>query len=218
MPIVQPYKEEPRYPGSTKIAGMIDKPFLVKWANKLGKKGIDVDEYTETTARLGTLIHNTVEVFINEGLTKMEEYLNGLFMSYTVNELHCALVGVNKFIEWFSTNDVQPIFTENKFISENYKYCGVLDFYCVLNGKFTIVDFKTSKSITNEQLLQLSSYQPLIEENGLRVDQVMILNIPRDKNIEFSSKIMLKEEQQLYFEIFKRLLDVYYIKYDLDWE
>ena len=212
MPIINPYKSSAKYPGSTKIAGMLDKPYLVKWANSLGKENIDVDEYVKETAKVGTLIHNLIEAFVMN-----EEVEQEIFKDFDDNEIKNAYNGLNKFKVWFNLHKIEPIFCEKKFISETYKYVGIIDFYCKFDDKYTIIDFKTSKSISEEHLLQLSSYYQLLKENELEVDQVMILNIPRDENIEFCSRTLLKEEQKMYFDIFKKLLDIYYIKFDLDW-
>lgn len=74
------------------------------------------------------------------------------------------------------------------FVSERYKYGGTLDFYCKVDGKFTLVDFKSGKGIFNEHFLQVSSYANLLTENKYKVEQIMILNIGRNENEPFDHK------------------------------
>lgn len=197
-------KDGTHVPGATTIAGMLDKPFLVKWANKLGKQGIDVTEYVTATAKKGTLIHEIVESHI---LHKEIDLSN-----FTDAEIHEAEKAFYKYLEWEKLHEVEKIEIELGLVSEEYKYCGIIDFYCKLDGKYTIVDFKTSKSISNEHFLQVSSYVQLLKENNYPVDQIMVLNIPRDDTIDFKTEYMKLESCEVYFEMFKNLLNVYYLK------
>ena len=46
----------------------------------------------------------------------------------------------------------------------------------------------------------------------------MILNIPRDDTIEFKAEYMQLDTAAYYWEIFKNLVNVYYVKKDLGWK
>lgn len=199
-----------RVPGATTISGMLDKPFLVKWANKLGKQGIDVTEYTATAAKQGTLIHSICE----SHFTKTEVDLS----KYSDEEIVRAENSFFKLLPFEKDHTIETQFCEKAFVSEEHKFCGIVDAYCIIDGKYTVVDFKTSKSISKEQILQVSSYIPLMRENGYQVDQLLILCMSKEDNIPFAYKFVSEEESRPYFEIFKRLLDVYWIKKELGWE
>ena len=67
-------KDGTRVPGATTICGLLDKPFLVKWANNLGKQGIDVTEYTTSAALLGTLIHSIIESHVTKEAVDLTDY------------------------------------------------------------------------------------------------------------------------------------------------
>lgn len=128
-----------------------------------------------------------------------------------------AEVGFKKYLEWEKQHKVEPIFNEKGFVSEKYKYGGTLDFYCKIDGKYTLVDFKSGKGIFNEHFLQVSSYANLLTENKHKVEQIMILNIGRNEDEPFQHKEIPMPTVRKYFKMFKALLQVYYIKRDLEW-
>ena len=102
-------------------------------------------------------------------------------------------------------------------MSEKYRYGGTLDFYCKVDGKLTLIDFKSGKGIFNEHFLQTSSYANLLTENKYKVQQIMILNIGRNEDEPFQHREIPMKTAKKYFEMFKALLKVYYIKKDLEW-
>ena len=51
-------KEGKRLPGTTTILGILNKPLLVNWANNLGLQGINVRDYVDDKADIGTLVHD----------------------------------------------------------------------------------------------------------------------------------------------------------------
>ncbi len=196
-------------PGATTITGLLNKPALVKWANNLGLQGIDSTKYVDKAANVGTLIHALVEGHITGKPVDTSDY--------TALEIELAQNGFYKYLDWEKQHKVEPIFNEEKFVSEKYKYGGTLDFYCKVDGKYTLVDFKSGKGIFNEHFLQVSGYANLLKENGHRVDQIMILNIGRNEDEPFQHREIPTTTYRKYFDMFKHLLKVYYIKKELEW-
>ena len=196
-------------PGATTITGLLNKPALVKWANNLGLQGIDSTKYVDKAAAVGTLIHALVEAHITGKKADLSDN--------TPLEIEMAEVGFKKYLEWEKQHKVEPIFNEKGFVSEKYKYGGTLDFYCKIDGKYTLVDFKSGKGIFNEHFLQVSSYANLLTENKHKVEQIMILNIGRNEDEPFQHKEIPMPTVRKYFKMFKSLLHVYYIKRDLEW-
>ncbi|MCX4363496.1 MAG: hypothetical protein OSJ74_08960 [Clostridia bacterium] len=197
-------------PGATTVTGLLNKPALVKWANNLGLQGIDSSKYVDKAARVGTLIHALVEAHITGKKADLSDY--------TDLEKEMADVGFKKYLDWEKQHKVEPIFNEKQFVSEKYKYGGTLDFYCKVDGKLTLIDFKSGKGIFNEHFLQVSSYANLLTENKYKVEQIMILNIGRNEDEPFDHKEIKPTTIKKYFKMFRCLLDVYYIKKDLEWK
>ncbi len=196
-------------PGATTVTGLLNKPALVVWANRLGLEGIDSSKYVDKAARIGTLIHAMVEAHITN--TELDT------SDYTQMEIEIAENGYFKYLDWEKQHKVEPIFNEKGFVSEKHKYGGTLDFYCKLDGKYTLIDFKSCKAIYDEQFCQVSAYGNLLRENKFKVQQVIILRIGRDEDEGFEEKVILPKAEKLYFKVFKYLLGVYYTKKVIGW-
>lgn len=187
----------------------MNKPALVKWANNLGLQGIDSTKYVDKAANVGTLIHALVEGHITGKTVDTSDF--------TALEIELAQNGFYKYLDWEKQHKVEPIFNEKQFVSEKYRYGGTLDFYCKVDGKYTLVDFKSGKGIFNEHFLQVSGYANLLKENKYRVDQIMILNIGRNEDEPFQHREIPPTTYKKYFDMFKALVKVYYIKKELEW-
>ena len=48
----------------TKLIDLLDKPALVGWANKLGLKGLSLNEYSCRVKSEGTNKHNDIELYL----------------------------------------------------------------------------------------------------------------------------------------------------------
>lgn len=194
-------------PGATRITGQMDKSdWLAPWANRLGLKGIDSVKYTADAARRGDLIHTILESYV------LNEEVELNMEVYSEEDINNSIPHLDFYKEWDSKHTVEPIWCEHSLVSEKYKYGGRIDFYAIVDGKYTIIDFKTSKAISEENYLQLSSYVKLFEENGLSVDQAMIINVGKNKEDKFIEGIKTKEELNTFFELFEALVNVYWIK------
>ena len=202
-------KDGTKVPGSTTICKLLDKPYLIKWANNMGLKGINTDEYVEKTARIGTLIH----MMIYSHITKTEIVLD----EYSDEEITQAEKCLYKYLDWEKQHNIELIFAETPLISEKYKFVGIVDCYCMLDGKYTIIDFKSSKQISKDQILQVSSYIPLLEEHNYPVDQILLLTIGKDESTPFGYELINKYNTGDYFEIFKCLLNIYWLKKQMKW-
>jgi len=206
-------KDGTRVPGATTIVGILDKPFLVPWANKLGMQKIDVQEYTQKQALLGTLMHEILESHI----LRESVVLGSQYSDDDIDKI--AKLFQELYLPWEANHKLEPIFIEKELVSEVYKYGGIIDMYCILDGKKTLVDFKTSKQISKEQLLQLSSYYQLLTENGYEVEQMMILDVPKfqDKKLQ-THYLDIEVDVPKYFKLFKDLVNVYYDMKEIGFE
>jgi len=189
-------------PGATTVLGILAKPALVKWANNLGLQGIDSTKYVDKLATIGTLAHLMVE-----------NYLTGTepdYTSYSPEEIGKAENSLLKFLDWEKQYDIKMIFNEKPLISELYGFGGTIDCYAEINGKKALLDFKTSKAIYDEHIIQLAAYKQLLIENGFEVDEVRVLRIGRTEEEGFEER----RETNLtkHWELFKHLIEVYKLK------
>ena len=88
------------------------------------------------------------------------------------------------------------------------------------NGFYKYLDWEKQhkvEPIFNEHFLQVSGYANLLKENKYRVDQIMILNIGRNEDEPFQHREIPPTTYKKYFDMFKALVKVYYIKKELEW-
>ncbi len=173
-------KDNTIVPGVTTITGILNKPALVKWANNLGLQGIDSAKYVDDKAEIGKCAHYMIEQYLKNEKLDLSDY--------TPNQLDTAENAVLKFYEWKKHQDFRVIESELKLVSEEHRFGGQCDIYCVLNGKNTLIDLKTSKGIFPEMFTQVSAYQQLLIENGFPCEDVRILRIGRDESEGFDDR------------------------------
>ena len=197
-----------RIPGATTITGLLNKPYLIKWANNLGLEGIDSSKYTDEAASIGTLAHALIQAHLQG-----EELDTSMFSSLQID---LAENSVLSYYEWEKRHTVEPLICEIPMVSEAMRFGGTVDWYCKLDGKPTLVDFKTGKAIYEEYFVQTSAYKAILEEHGYPVEEVKILRVGRDETEGFEERTI--KDTRKYFEIFKSLLNIYYLKKELGWK
>lgn len=200
-----------RVPSATTVMGLLNKPFLITWANNLGLEGINSSEYRDEAADIGTLAHAMIQAHLSGSEVDFE--------NYSPMQLSLAENAVIKYYEWEKGRKLEPILVEGKLVSEQFKYGGTVDLYCKLDGVYTLVDFKSGKALYNEHFGQLAAYKSLLEEAGHKVDAVHILRVGRDETEGFEERTFKGDDiaLQKHFEIFKHLLGVYCLKKELGW-
>jgi len=156
-----------RVPGVTTILGILNKPALIKWANKMGLQGIDTTNYVNEKADIGTCCHEMIECDLKE--LEFEGY------EYSQFVLEQAETGYLKWLEWKNGKDISIIGSEMVLVSDEHRFGGTC-------GVRTLIDIKTSASgIYPEMKHQTAGgYRILLEENGYPVEQVIILRISCD--------------------------------------
>lgn len=220
--IVYKMKDGTRVPGTTTITGLLNKPQLVSWANKLGLEGIDSSKYVDEAAAIGTLAHAMVQAHLQKEEIDYDQY--------SKLQIDLAENSLISFFEWKKRHEIEvfrvenkvdgryqeEIYVEKQMVSDKMKYGGTIDCYCLLDGVPTLLDFKTGKAVYDEYFVQLAAYAELLRENGLPVRECRILRIGRDETEGFEERTVKDTEK--YFEIFKNLLNVYYLKKELGWK
>jgi hypothetical protein len=196
-----------RVPGVTTVGGVLNKPALVPWANRIGLQGIEVGKYVDALAGVGTLSHKRVECeFTGETVDTSE---------YSQKDIDLSDNAMISFYDWQKRHTITEVKNELILVSEMYGYGGTIDIYCVLDGERTLLDIKTGKAIYPDMRMQVSAYAILLNENGYPVDEVRILRIGREENEGFDDSIVRKVYD--YFEIFKHCLEIYKMKRNLNW-
>ena len=93
------------------------------------------------------------------------EYLfnEGINFNIPTKDLSFIKNNLNSFKSFLEEHNLNPIWGERSFSTETYG--GTIDLYCELEGKKTIIDFKTSKKFYSSHFIQLGAYIQLLESN-----------------------------------------------------
>ena len=198
-----------RVPSVTTILDIVNKPYLVKWANNMGLQGINIADNKDHITGIGTLLHARIEGVLNN-----EEVDDSMF-SETQKEI--ADKCFTKFALWHSEHRIETIATELSMAS--YQYGGTMDAILIVDGKPTILDWKTSKQIDPEYFAQLAAYNQLVKQNILgedigdipTIEQVAVLDVPKEGNDWEYSVVNVKSETFAnainYFEFARKLYE-----------
>lgn len=132
------------------------------------KEAIDVAHETRhgiltTAGALGTKQH-----------TNAYNLINGLEVGVSPEED----AYYRAFFNWYKEHDVRPLMMEKLLWDEVDQFAGRFDFYGYVDGKLTLMDFKTNNNVHPKMGLQLAGYKHLLEVNQFEVpEQTLILHI-----------------------------------------
>jgi len=217
-----------RLPGVTTVIGILNKPLLVPWANRIGLQGINVQDYVSDKADIGTLVHEMMEVdlknlkaklYPDQGIEfnevdenhvplKIKGYFTGL-------QLEIAKNSFKKYLEWKKQHTIVPIILEEGMVSEKYQYGGTIDNYSLIDGVLTLLDYKTCKGLYSEHFIQVSAYRQPLREHGHKVKQCAILRVGRDEMEGFEYVPISTKKLALCWKVFKHCLAIYQLKKQL---
>ena len=184
-------------PGVTTAIGVLPKPALVPWAAKLTSEAIgklidpdkpytrtEIDELCkkgkmawrekkESSADKGTEAHKFLESYVK---TAFQEDV----VTFPLPTDPDVKNSIEKFMQWEKEHTVEWMMSEVRIASEEHQFAGTLDALAVVDGRLTLIDFKTSAGIYESFYIQTAGYQICLEELGCIPDQRMILWIPKE--------------------------------------
>ena len=130
-------------------------------------RGID-EGVLNTAAERGTAIHNAIENFVRFEIEDIDPAFRGYF---------------DGFLRWWEREKPVSIATERRIYHKYMRYAGTADMPCVIGGKLTCVDFKSSAQVV-EMLCrpQLEAYARAFDSFGYKFDQKAIVHLKRDGN------------------------------------
>ena len=145
------------YPSSTWIAGYYPKGIgFYKW---LAGKGWDEAEALKVAAgEKGSKVHQATELLEKGETISIDSKLvnpNTLEEEELTVEEYEAIISYGN---WFNAVKPEVLAVEMVVFNEENVYAGTLDRIIRIGGQIWIVDLKTSKSIWQEHILQISSY------------------------------------------------------------
>jgi hypothetical protein len=154
------------YPRVTKIVSIKAKPALLRFYAE-AENFQAAQSVTQKSAEEGTLIHETVE---------------GILLGKNPEIPESVKPAVNSFMEFLDTKNIQvsPELVERRVVHYGERYAGTVDALALIDGKFGVLDIKTSQSIYRDYNLQTSAYMDALKDTFanlrtrwiLRIDQI----------------------------------------------
>lgn len=223
-------------PSTTSITKVIDKPALLDWAVRVtqeyirelwqpqrayttkvrdaiidGAKNARFD-ISQEALDIGNMVHEWMEAYGNAYLANSDHMP-------VIPDNEQAAAACNAFLDWTRAHDVRFLQTELKVYSREHNYSGTTDLLLVFDGKLAILDYKTSKRIYPEYLLQVSAYvraweeeQQYLYEKGVlteppkKIEEIVVLRVPKDgADFEIATSVNIDEA----FEIFLSCRQIY---------
>ena len=190
------------YPSITTVLKNRDKQGLFEWRQKVGE---DVANYVaRTAATRGTQVHHFCEKYLNnlEDTDDWNEYKKGRFLS------HCLLSQLKPYLN----KSIGLVHCQEQALWHNYyKVAGRVDCIAEWNGELSIIDFKTSRKLREDDwnenyYIQASAYAEMYQERTLQeIEQIVILVVTEDGTVqEFVKK------KHPYLHLLDKELNMYY--------
>ncbi len=137
-----------------------------KWLKDVGQ---DADTIRDEAGRRGSNVHDMTERYdAGEEVTFIND--QG-WPAYKMSEWSMF----ERYVEFSNTIKPTIDMMEAHMISDKLGFAGTLDRVVEIDGEKILLDIKTSNSLQPTHWLQLSAYNELIKENGVKVDKVGIL-------------------------------------------
>lgn len=186
------------WPGVTTITGNLNKGFLGPWYAKMAIEAVaeklpdlfksksteetqkmldeckkSAREKSEQAKRDGTEAHDWIDLYIHAKIAgdELPEATPG-------NE--SVRNAINAFLDW--EREVKPRWIEADCVvgSAQHEYGGRFDALAEIGDQVVLVDFKTSSQFSEDYFIQLAGYQIALEEMGEKVDNRLLLRLPKD--------------------------------------
>ena len=204
MPTI-PYKiDGKRIPSVTTINGRFKSAdSLIHWAWQCGIDGLNYREEKNKAGAIGTDLHNLAEEYIkgNEPKVSQDPIVHSCFQ---------------QFLEWWNNFECDVVWTEKTYTNKKLLVGGCPDLLVKKDNKYILIDFKTSKKIYGDHLIQLGAYSQLIKlEDNISVDEAIVIRFPKDDD-KTEIKKFTKKDLALGVKQFRKYRQCYETEKDIN--
>lgn len=150
-------------------------------------------EIKDEAALIGTAMHAWCEYFIK---FKLKE--KGYEEAPKLPEAPQILLGVNSFLEWYTSHKVEFLSSERIVYSRKHQYIGTMDFDAIVDGKLTGGDFKSSNGLYNTVRAQISAYIEAAEEEAahlkkpVKYENRVAIRLSKETESEYNTRMTRK--------------------------
>jgi len=121
------------------------------------------------------------------------------------------LLCYNKFHDWWESAKLTKVATEIQLVNELYRYGGTIDLIATNEkGEHILIDFKTSKKISESYWRQAAGYAQLWNYNNLgrKITNHAIVRIGKEEEGDF--EVVWKDDLSNYWNTFKQQVLVWW--------
>lgn len=156
-----------------------NREYLMRWAAKLGP---DYISEKQKSLDIGSKLHEAIAEYLMNGTTYTIEHLRGSIRNEVRNSFR-------NFLSWY--NHIKAIGWKLEIIASEVPlicpwFGGTTDLICIVNERRYVLDFKSSKSITDDYIIQVSAYKWIIDNYYYQtfghMDGVGILRFDKSSN------------------------------------
>lgn len=167
--------------GASRIAKIGDSSEgIIYWAWDMGMKGIDYRKARDGFADVGHITHFMVDCFLSGDEADLREF--------TQEEIEVAEPCFEKFLDFWTKEDLTVLGIEEQLVHEELRYGGTLDLRAHdAEGRIVLIDWKSSKRLYNSHKWQLGGYELLANEHypTAKVERRAIIRTTRDPKDRF---------------------------------
>lgn len=192
-------------PGGSTICKLGDDPgALIHWAWNLGREGKDYRKERDKAADIGTIAHFLIECFLNGQAADLSDY--------DQVDIDKALLCYNKFVDWWEGENLTKVATESQLVHHALRYGGTIDLIAQrTNGDVVLIDFKTSKKISDSYWRQCAGYAGLWNQDKDECECIKAYAIVRiGKQEEGDFEVVWREDLSKEWNVFQRQVDLYW--------
>ena len=197
-------------PGGSTICKLGDDPAaLIHWAWALGRDGKDYKKERDRAADIGTISHFLIECMLNNQVADLSDY--------SQEDIDKALICYGKFHDWWEEQRLRKVYTEIQLVHEEVRYGGTIDLIAEReNGDFVLIDFKTSKKISDSYWRQCAGYAQLFNFNNPQmvrkpyneIKSHAIVRIGKEESGDF--EVVWKDDLSKEWFVFQKQVDLYW--------
>tara|TARA_Y100000310_G_C20658772_1_gene803488 strand:+ start:618 stop:1409 length:792 start_codon:yes stop_codon:yes gene_type:complete len=147
---IDPMIEETWKPSVTTIENIISKGIIFeRWIANFGGYN-KVQDYVGKKADDGTLVHIYIDELVSTGKISVKKNTENHIKKYLLS-----------FEKWWNESDIIPVASEMSLYHKDIPFSGTADLICYIDGKLSMIDYKTGNEYSTTHRIQLCCYMEI---------------------------------------------------------
>ena len=115
----------------------------------------------------------------------------------------------DSWLNWREQVKLEPLHMEQRVYSLHHGFAGQMDLYAAVDGKLTVLDWKSGKAIYDEAYLQSAAYWTAFREMGHGADDMQgcIVRLPKTAGDSFEVAVIPAPWVDRLFRVFLGILE-----------